>query len=162
MARRTRLYEPLSETYDFEAPPEAVFDAWTHQNEIWAWWAARTDFPIMSWTGDLRPGGKWSCWFREAGGAALKVKGVFLVVERPSRLYFTWDSPWDDDPPTVIHFDLRPEGAGARLFFKHTDFASAEAIERNAGWWNAPMAMVRAYLNAKREDGAEARASAAP
>lgn len=65
-------------------PPEVVFDAWTHPEQISAWWDP-DGAPLVSCTIDLRVGGEFSFVNR---GHGPPFAGVYRVIERPSLLVF--------------------------------------------------------------------------
>ena len=140
------MTEPVILEFEFRAGPERVFDAWTLAAEIASWWRDPDEFATEIWEGDLRPGGAWRVVFRGADGGKSSASGVYREVQRPSRLSFTWKPDWDDDPPTLIAFEIAPMRDGARLTLTHSGFSSEQAREDNAGAWDGPMAMVAAHL----------------
>lgn len=68
----------------FEAPPEAVFSAWTTPAEVSAWWDP-TGAPLVACDIDLRPGGAFA--FVNSGHAP-PFTGTYREVSAPSRLAF--------------------------------------------------------------------------
>ena len=85
----------MERTYD--APAQAVFDAWTSEEVMRRWWHAGHDWETPEATVDLRVGGAVRVVMRnphedvEYGGG-----GEYVEVDPPARLAFTWT--WDDDP----------------------------------------------------------------
>ncbi|MBL0220174.1 MAG: SRPBCC domain-containing protein [Myxococcales bacterium] len=63
----------------FSVPPEAVFDAWTHPEQISEWWDP-DGVPLVKCSIDLRVGGEFSFVNR---GHGPPFAGVYRVIERP-------------------------------------------------------------------------------
>ena len=80
----------------FQAPAEAVFDAWTSEEVLRRWWHAGHDWETTEAEVDLRVGGVVRVVMRdphkdaEYGGG-----GHYTEIEPPTRLAFTWT--WDGD-----------------------------------------------------------------
>jgi uncharacterized protein YndB with AHSA1/START domain len=68
----------------FQAPSDAVFDAWTKADEIREWWDP-DGAPLVECAIDLRVGGEFK--FVNHGHSP-PFAGVYKVVERPSLLVF--------------------------------------------------------------------------
>ena len=79
----------------FDAPAQAVFDAWTSEEVIRRWWHAEHDWETTVAEVDLRVGGEVRVVMRdphedvEYGGG-----GRYTEIDPPNRLAFTWI--WDD------------------------------------------------------------------
>ena len=80
----------------FQAPAEAVFDAWTSEEVLRRWWHAEHGWETTEAEVDLRVGGAVRVVMRdpdkdvEYGGG-----GRYTEIEPPTRLAFTW--LWDGD-----------------------------------------------------------------
>ena len=80
----------------YQAPAQAVFEAWTSEEVIRRWWHAEHDWETTEAEVDLRVGGTVRVVMRnphtdvEYGGG-----GHYTEIERPTRLAFTWI--WDGD-----------------------------------------------------------------
>jgi uncharacterized protein YndB with AHSA1/START domain len=78
----------------FEAPREAVFDAWTEPEHLKRWFGNRDDEMIVCEV-DLRVGGAWRFVWRGTGGAYLPegqemgMHGEYREIARPERLINT-------------------------------------------------------------------------
>ena len=96
----------------FQAPAEAVFDAWTSEEVLRRWWHLEHDGETTAAEVDLRVGGVVRVAMRdpnedvEHGGG-----GNYTEIEPPRRLAFTWI--WDGDTRgTLIELDFE-ETAGS-------------------------------------------------
>ena len=70
-----------------DAPPEAVFDAFTDPDAQQEMYADGPDWVVRSEC-DLRVGGRWTIEFGPAGTTPSREMCVFEVVERPRRLMY--------------------------------------------------------------------------
>jgi len=73
------------------AAPGVVFDAWTEKSRVQAWLSCGPEmrFVIEAW--DARVGGSIRVFVEPIlGGEPYTIEGEFLVVDRPSRLAYTW------------------------------------------------------------------------
>ncbi len=137
---------------DIEAPPERVFDAWTDPAQLAEWWGDDATYRTRDWSCDVRPGGRWHC-HGTAGGkmeGPWEVGGEYTVVERPSRLGFTWVASWDGGRTTNVLVELAPAGSGTRLRLTHTGFATVEGREGHHEGWKKVLSWLDRYAAAGR------------
>ena len=129
----------------FQAPAEAVFDAWTSEEVIRRWWQAERDWETSEAEVDLRVGGVVRVVMRdpdkdvEHGGG-----GHYTEIERPTRLAFTWI--WDGDTRrTLIEIDFEENDGITTVRFTHRGLWDEEAVRSHEGGWG------RILDNLKRE-----------
>ena len=85
----------------FQAPAQAVFDAWTSEEVLRRWWHAAHDWETTDASVDLRVGGEVRVVMRdphkdvEYGGG-----GRYTEIDPPTRLAFTWI--WDDNSTRML------------------------------------------------------------
>ncbi|HTB10765.1 MAG TPA: SRPBCC domain-containing protein [Bryobacteraceae bacterium] len=72
----------------FDAPREAVFNAWTDQEHLKHWWGP-TGFTNPVCEFDPRPGGAIRIHMRAPDGVVYPMTGVVLEIVEPERLVFT-------------------------------------------------------------------------
>jgi uncharacterized protein YndB with AHSA1/START domain len=123
----------IAVTRTVEATPERVFGAWTDAAQLATWWWPQ--LPRTTYDVDARPGGR----FRIDGPAIrAAVSGVFLEVDPPRRLVFTWN--WEDDsgPEAVVEdvvvVTFEPDGDGTHVTVAHTSSAHARDGAAEQGW----------------------------
>lgn len=87
--------QPLNITRTFEAPRQAVWDAWT-QPEQFKQWFMPAPFTIPSCELDVRPGGAMHIDTQGPDGVIMPVVGEYKVVDEPSKLVLV-SSPLDAD-----------------------------------------------------------------
>jgi uncharacterized protein YndB with AHSA1/START domain len=80
----------------FDAPAEAVFDAWTSPEVMRRWFHVAPDWETPEAEVDLRVGGKVRVVMRRPDGSEAKAAGEYTEIDRPHRLVMTWT--FDDDP----------------------------------------------------------------
>jgi uncharacterized protein YndB with AHSA1/START domain len=77
----------------FNAPPRAVFDAWTSPEVLRRWWPAGSGWETPVAEVDLRVGGGLRLVMRSPDGEEFGGSGEYVEITRPERLVFTWT--WD-------------------------------------------------------------------
>lgn len=88
-------YQPLHITRTFDAPRQAVWDAWTQPDQFKQWFMP-APYSVPSCEFDVRPGGKLRVDTQGPDGVIMPLVGVFQVVEEPAKLVTT-NSPLDAD-----------------------------------------------------------------
>ena len=112
------------------ATPDLVFRAWTDP-EVLARWMSPVGHAEAEV--DLRPGG----WLRVAmvgDGVRIEHSGVFLEVEPPHRLVFTWRSPYTGNADSRVSVTLVPDGDGTRLTLRHELLPPGVSASHREGW----------------------------
>jgi uncharacterized protein YndB with AHSA1/START domain len=119
----------------FQAPVEAVFDAWTSAEVIRRWWQAELDWETSEAEVDLRVGGVVRVVMRdpdkevEHGGG-----GFYTEIDPPHRLAFTWI--WDGDTRrTLIEIDFEEADGATTVSFTHSGLWDEEAVRSHEGGW---------------------------
>ncbi len=86
----------------FEAPAEAVFDAWTNPEVLRRWWKAAENHEVAVADVDLRVGGGYRLAMRNTdSGDDLVVFGTYREISRPDRLVYSW--VWEGNGPYAGH-----------------------------------------------------------
>jgi uncharacterized protein YndB with AHSA1/START domain len=86
----------------FEAPAEAVFDAWTNPEVLRRWWKANPAWEDARAEIDLRVGGGYRLAMRDPeAGEEHVVFGRYREVARPRRLVYSWT--WEGTGPYAGH-----------------------------------------------------------
>ncbi|WP_222913240.1 SRPBCC domain-containing protein [Natrinema sp. SYSU A 869] len=83
-------------TRTFEAPREAVWDAWTDPEQVAEWWGP-TDFTVPRCEMDVRPGGAFRIDMEAPDGTVYPSDGRFEAVDEPERLVLVDGAVEDDD-----------------------------------------------------------------
>jgi uncharacterized protein YndB with AHSA1/START domain len=136
----------------FQAPAQAVFDAWTSEEVMRRWWHAGHDWETTEAEVDLRPGGVVRVVMRdphndvEYGGG-----GQYTEVDPPRRLAFTWI--WDgNDTRQLIEIDFEETAAGVTTVrFTHRDLWDEEAVRSHEDGWGRVFDNLERVLSAGGE-----------
>lgn len=121
----------------FQAPAEAVFDAWTNEEVMRRWFHGQHSWQTPHAEVDLRLGGKVRVVMRDPdkeldhGGG-----GHYTEIDPPHRLAFTWT--WDDesDRQTLIELDFEEADGTTKVTLTHSGLWDQEAVASHEGGWN--------------------------
>jgi uncharacterized protein YndB with AHSA1/START domain len=122
----------------FDAPRDAVFDAWTSPEVMRRWWAAEHDWSTPSAEVDLRPGGRIRVSMAEPGGEPMHTfSGEYLEVSPPERLVFTckWEAPDSDGTVSTVSVEFREDGDRTTVVLTHSGLASDDSRESVEDGW---------------------------
>ena len=112
------------------APPEVVFDRWTDPASMARWLSPTGEAAVVA---DVRVGGRFTV-VMVGEGVRLEHRGEYLTIEPPSRLRFTWASPYTGEQPSVVTVELEPSGNGTRLRLVHERLPAAQISPHTQGW----------------------------
>ncbi len=133
----------------FDAPADRVFDAFTTEEVMRRWWHVERNWTTAEAQVDLRVGGAVRVVMHNTdedlfhGGG-----GEYTLIERPSRLAFTW--VWDDEPhETLIEIEFEEADGATTVRFTHSGLWSEEIVRSHRGGWNG------CFDNLERELGAD-------
>ncbi|MGB2711660.1 MAG: SRPBCC domain-containing protein [Conexibacter sp.] len=128
----------VERTYD--APAEAVFDAWTNPEVLRRWWKANPGWTIPSVELDLRVGGAYRLSMEDPeSGATHTVFGEYREVQRPERLVYSWT--WEGTGPYAGHESLvtvsfREAGARTTVVIEHAALLDDTSRAAHATGWS--------------------------
>jgi uncharacterized protein YndB with AHSA1/START domain len=119
----------------FQAPVEAVFEAFTSEEVLRRWWRAGHDWETAAADVDLRVGGAVRVVMRDPhNDAEYGGGGVYTEIEPPTRLAFTW--AWDDRPrETLIEVDFSERDGITTVRFTHSRLWDEEALRDHEDGW---------------------------
>jgi uncharacterized protein YndB with AHSA1/START domain len=120
----------------FQAPAQAVFDAFTSPEVMRRWWHVEQDWSTAVAEVDLRLGGAVRVVMRAADGTEYGGGGVYTEIDPPRRLAFTW--LWDDnDARQMIEIDFEETDGATLVRFTHSGLWSEEAVRSHDGGWSS-------------------------
>ncbi len=102
MAGKSKSNE-LRITRMYDAPVQAVWDAWTDPEQVAQWWGPR-GFTITTHSKDLKPGGHWSYTMHGPDGTDYPNKTKYFEVEDRSKLVY--DHGGNDDRPPLFRMTV--------------------------------------------------------
>ena len=119
------------------SPREVLFARWMEPDQLVKWWAP-DGYEAVVRDLDIQPGGRWRISLRRPDGGLVTTSGVYLIVDPPRRLAFTW--AWEDEsgargPESEVTVSFEAAPGGTRIVLRHQRFESGQARDRhNAGW----------------------------
>lgn len=129
----TDLTVKLNKTIN--APIEKVFDAWLDPAMLTRFILPAPGMAPPEVESDAREGGRFTILMR-VGDDKIPHSGSYLVVNRPSQLKFTWESPFSTDDSTVT-LDFSAVGAQqTSVELTHVKFVNEEARANHEGGWS--------------------------
>ena len=123
----------------FQAPAQAVFDAFTSEEVMRRWWHADPNWETPVAEVDLRLGGAVRVVMRNPhDGAEYGGGGVYTEIDPPHRVAFTW--LWDDnDTRQLIEIDFEEADGVTRVRFTHSGLWNEEAVRSHEEGWNTAL-----------------------
>jgi uncharacterized protein YndB with AHSA1/START domain len=122
------------------APPEAVFEAWTTAETLRRWWPAGADWETPVAEVDPRVGGRLRLVMRSPDGEVFGGSGQYLEISPPARLVFTWT--WDGheghEGTQLVEVELteRPDGT-TTVVVTNTGLRDEESKRTHREGWEA-------------------------
>ena len=131
-----------------DAPPDAVFEAWTTSVAMERWYADGDDFVARVVELDVRVGGSYRIEFGPAGATPYVEYGEYLEVDRPNRLVMTEtlegvEAPWSNTRVTV---ELQDDGGKTRLVLTHENFPTTTHRDLAGSGWPGFLDRITALL----------------
>ena len=125
----------------FQAPAQAVFDAWTSEEVMRRWFHGQHDWETPEAEVDLRLGGDVRVVMRDPEqGTEYGGGGHYTEIDPPRRLVFTWT--WDDDDDarqTLIELDFEEADGVTKVRLTHSSLRDRESVLSHEGGWSAAL-----------------------
>jgi uncharacterized protein YndB with AHSA1/START domain len=143
----------LERTYD--APPEAVFDAWTNPEVLRRWWVADASWRTPVAEVDLRVGGGYRLSMEDPEAGTLHtVRGEYREVRRPERLVYSWC--WEEGDGRLGHkstvtVEFIGDGERTTVVLVHSDLDGAESRDRHREGWEGCLENLQARIFARAQ-----------
>ena len=120
----------------YQAPAQAVFDAWTSEAVLRRWFHAEHHWETSEAKVDLRVGGTVRVVMRDPEtGSEYGGGGRYTEIDPPNRLAFTWI--WDDNPTrTLIELEFEETDGITTVRFVHSGLWNEEAVRSHKGGWD--------------------------
>ena len=134
----------LTVTRTINAPPETVFDAWLNPEMLMRFMCPGPGMTTPSATADPQVGGRFDLIMKN-GDDEMPHGGVYREIDRPSRLVFSWESPFNAEGSTVT-LDFKPTSDGTHLTLTHIRFVDEQSRDNHQGGWTAILAKLDEVL----------------
>jgi len=116
------------------AGAEQVFDLWTKPDLMVRWMSPFPGVVDCKASCDLRPGGAFSL-VMISGELSREVSGLYVLVDRPRKLVFTWIGPLTNDVNTLVTVELNPHGDETDLVLTHERLPTSAIVEGHTRGW---------------------------
>lgn len=116
------------------ASPEKIFAAWTEPRHLMAWWGPR---PVTCSAAevDLRAGGRYRITNLLPNGATIAIDGEFRVIERPSKLVYTWRMDDGEKEVSLVTVRFEPHGDETEVVIVHEQIPNEEVRDSHEKGW---------------------------
>lgn len=126
---------PLVVRRTIAAGAEELFDAWLDPEALSEWMLPEGVSAIAP-TVDARVGGKYRL-IMTTGSGDVPHDGVYLTIDRPHTLAFTWNSPYTHGIETRVTVEFRSVAAGTEVVLTHELLPVGEVEGHRRGWTEA-------------------------
>ncbi|HTL49240.1 MAG TPA: SRPBCC domain-containing protein [Steroidobacteraceae bacterium] len=138
---------PVTVRHLVSAPATELFDDWLDPGKL-AIWMRPADAKKAKVKVDPRVGGELDV-VMHTKRRDLPHKGVYKVIDRPSRLAFAWFSPAAPDHESLVTIDFMPVGPSTEVTLTHENLAADDMVERHTeGWTRILELMSESYAKA--------------
>jgi uncharacterized protein YndB with AHSA1/START domain len=147
--------ETLRMQRTFQAPAQAVFDAWTSEEVMRRWFHGRHDWETPAAEVDLRVGGAVRVVMRDPDkGVEHGGGGRYTEIDPPIRLAFTWawDSD-DDDKESLIEIDFEEAEGATTARFTHSGLRDEGSARDHEDGWDKCFDNLERALDASERQG---------
>jgi len=130
------------------ATREELFDAWTDPESL-RLWMCPGDIVSVDVTIDLRVGGALFITMRDRN-TAYEHRGEFTIIERATKLAFTWIAQATDFRPTLVTVEfLVVSEVETDLVLTHEQFPRSEVSDRYLSGWAQIVLRLDEHLQGK-------------
>ena len=134
----------LTVTRTINAPPETAFDAWLNPEMLMRFMCPGPGMTTPKATTDPQVGGRFDLIMKN-GDDEMPHGGVYREIDRPNRLVFSWESPFNAEGSTVT-LNFKPSSDGTHLTLTHIRFVDEQSRDNHQGGWTAILAKLDEVL----------------
>ena len=124
----------LSVKKTIHAPIEEVFDAWLNPKTLSKFMLPMKGMPEPDVVTDPRQGGKFTI-IMNPGDKALPHSGEYLIIDRPNKISFTWESDHSIEGSTVTLEFAAHDKDSTEVRLTQVKFFDAQARDDHEGGW---------------------------
>ena len=126
------------------ASPADVFRAWTEPESLRIFMCPGSVTSALV-EADVRVGGRFRIVMRDDETDIVHT-GEYRVVEAPSRLVFTWQSPVTGPGGSLVTITLSPEAGGTLLVLTHEQLPDEDVAGRHRRGWASIVEKLERHL----------------
>jgi len=125
---------------EIEATAEEIFNAWLDPASL-ATWMRPSGIERSTAKVDPREGGSFEIVMHHAGGSILHT-GVYRVIERPSRLVFTWISPATKHAESLVTVEFHARAGITEVVVTHELLPGDDAKPSHTDGWTQALELL--------------------
>lgn len=132
-----------------QASVEQVFAAFSDPQLVAQWLRPSPDVMLTVLAFDFRPGGAYRFAYDVPDGRRMIVGGTYSLIERPSRIVFSWLIEPPDEHAGIdseVTVTLVANADTTELTIRHAKFERADANARHDEGWRGALALLDALL----------------
>lgn len=119
----------------FQAPAQAVFDAWTSPEVMRRWFHCFDDWETPEAEVDLRVGGNIRVVMRRPDGTEACAHGRLVLIDRPHRLVMTWTFHDEPDNEQLMELTFSEAGGSTTVLMVNSRISTDQRRgAQDAGW----------------------------
>ncbi|MEE2524094.1 SRPBCC domain-containing protein [Pseudarthrobacter sp. J75] len=125
---------------------DKMWELWTSPEHLGAWHRPSMAFGPTLAAADVRPGGSYRLEMINPAGEVHATSGIYVDVEEPTRLAFTWK--WEGaDNETLVEVLLSEVDGGTNVSIIHTKLVDqADADLHLEGWTGCLNTLAELYV----------------
>jgi uncharacterized protein YndB with AHSA1/START domain len=113
---------------------DTMWTLWTDPQHLGAWHRPSTEFGPTVATADVRPGGSYRLEMLAPTGEVHATSGIYVDVDRPHHLSFTWK--WDGtDHDSLVDITSTEDDGKTTVAITHTRLVDQADADRHAEGW---------------------------
>jgi len=117
-----------------KAGAEQIFDLWTKPDLMVRWMSPFPGAVDCKASCDPRPGGAFSL-VMSSKESSREVSGIYVQVDRPHKLVFTWIGPLTNNVNTLVTVELNPRGDETEIVLTHERLPTSAILEGHTKGW---------------------------
>jgi uncharacterized protein YndB with AHSA1/START domain len=124
-------------SYVYEAPPQAVFAAWTDPEQVARWWRpAGFEIPPESVAIEPRVGGRFELTMVAPGGESYDLRATYLELVEPELIVFRTEPIPEAGitEATLTRVTFEAEGGNCRMTITDGPYTDEVRGDAEAGW----------------------------
>jgi uncharacterized protein YndB with AHSA1/START domain len=128
-------------------PIEKTWEAWTDPALILKWFGSDPNGEGIKAEMDVQAGGKFEISFVDSNGTEHTCSGVYVVVEKPVELSFSWS--WKSEPgvESLVTVSFIDKKKSTLMQFEHANLGSASKHDYLQGWQSTFAKLVKVVGN---------------
>jgi uncharacterized protein YndB with AHSA1/START domain len=120
----------------FDAPPEAVFDAWTSPEVMRRWFHVEPDWETPEAEVDLRVGGQVRVVMRTPDGTEFGASGEYILIDRPHKLTMKWTFDQEPSNEQLIELEFSESEGSTTVLLINSGISTDERRDSQHWGWD--------------------------